>query len=208
MGIYWLECKRKKCMHASPDTHPDPLKGGWRCHHRSPDGLHFIWCLTCRVDKNVHVRTQIPTTVILNSSVRVGLLLVALFPPTGGCLCLRCSPSAWICHCLRPRKSLLVIPSCRLLSPTFPQVQVRPARRTRVPTWACASSSGRTSHATAPWHPTPGRTATTVSTANFLPRNGQPRHRQAPAILVALWGLSQSLAPKHRHQSKCFLLPL
>lgn len=55
------------------------------------------------------------------------------------------------------------------------QVQVRPARRTRVPTWACASSSGRTSHATAPWRLTPGRTATTVSTAYFLPRDGPPR---------------------------------
>lgn len=45
----------------------------------------------------------------------------------------------------------------------FLQVPAPPVRRTPAPTWASASSSGRTTPATAPWPPTLARSATTVS---------------------------------------------
>lgn len=145
---------------------------------------------------------------MLKSSVPVRLLLLALFPPTcGSFLC-----AAFVLHesVVKAQKSLWMTRGsaalpCRVLSPTFTQARVRPARRTPAPTWACASSSGRTSHATAPWRPTPARTATTVSTTDFVLHDEHAadsvlwlahfkRHGQIPVIQVESWDVFGSVA--------------
>lgn len=66
------------------------------------------------------------------------------------CLCL-CLFGWWVSGC-----------GCGIVG--FPQVPAPPVRRTPVPTWAFVSSSGRTTHATAPWPPLLAHSATTVST--------------------------------------------
>lgn len=63
---------------------------------------------------------------------------------------------------------------CWLIPFPFPlyQVPAPHAKRTRVPTWVYASSSGRTSPVTAPWPPTPALSAMTVSVPVMQPYCG------------------------------------
>lgn len=43
---------KKQCMHASNSTYLDLEKGGWQCHHSSPDIIEYVLCLTFRINKN------------------------------------------------------------------------------------------------------------------------------------------------------------